>query len=92
MYILAKGKKFGQRIRIEVKNKQILINGRSNDPMAKILDIELQMRPVFAGTYIPEDAYEDVNIYNVLKNHFFDSTPEIKANSIKPMPDEGLVY
>lgn len=92
MYILAKGTKFGKRWRIEVKNKKFLFNGSENKAMMKILDLELKSRPVYDGTYVPTDAYEDANIYNVLKNFFFDDNPQITANSMQKLPNEGEVY
>lgn len=92
MYILAKGTKFGKKIRIEVKNKTILINNKSEGIMHNILKAELNQMPVFDGTYIPQDPFEDVNIYNVLQNYFFDKKPEITANSITPIPNDELIY
>lgn len=92
MYILAKGTKYGKKLRIEVKNKQILINGKTDGPMIEIFKAYLHEKPVFDGTYIPQSAFEDVNIYNVLRNYFFDNDPDITANGITPIPNEDLVY
>lgn len=92
-HIIAEGKRFGHKISVEVKGDKFLFNGKPNEIEMKFLDADLQVMPVFDGTYIPTDAYEDINIYNVLKNHYFDDTPDIQAEGLTPLEhEEGRVY
>ena len=93
MWIRAKGKKDGKTLEVYVKESEFLFNGEKDNFMEKILDIELRQKPIFAGTYAPEDAYEDINIYNVLQNYFFDKLDFIEAEGIKTMESEaGKIY
>lgn len=89
MRIEATGKKNGKSLIIVVEDGKFTFNGKEDSLLKRILDADLKLCPVFAGTYIPEDAYEDVNILNVLENYFFDGIAKIKAEGIKPMESES---
>lgn len=93
MYILAKGKLFGRKLQVEYLDKKFYFDDKENSHEMRILDVYLQKKPVIAGTYISEDAYEDINIYNVLEKYFFDAPPTIQAEDVPTMPSEkGVIY
>lgn len=92
-HIIAEGIRFGHKISVEVKGDTFLFNGKPNEIEMKFLDADLQMKPVYPGAYVPTDAYEDANIYNVLKYHYFDDDPDIQAEGLAPIEsEEGTVY
>lgn len=95
MKITAKGKVAGLDFEVIAETQQngkvyFFFNGtRDNVSEAYLTDL-LKEHHNF-GNYIPA-TYEDLNIYNVLKNYFpFDSEPEITAEGMKELPyDKSL--
>lgn len=101
MQIVAKGKKADRIITITATKDDegaVMYDISGCDPIfydsyIDLLKFELDKRYAFAGTYIPKEPDEDVNILNVLQNYYFDELKEITANDIKPIPhEEGVVY
>ena len=101
MLIVAKGRKAKHDVTIKVTKDdegKALYDVSGCDPFyydayIDLLKFELERTPVFAGSYIPQDPEEDVNILNVLQNYYFDKLEEITAKDIKPIPhEEGVVY
>ena len=94
MKITAKGKIVNTEITIIAEQMKtgvkFLFDGKKDEMLEKLLVTELEDRPFF-GNYTP-DVYEDLNIYNVLENHFFDELISIKAEGLSELPyDAELV-
>lgn len=94
MHLIIIGNFFNKKMKIEVKEKEILFNDAQDEFMLELLEMQLNNRPPFGGTYYPQDIYEDINIYNVLANYFFDDKPTIELiENLAPIPyEEGIVY
>ena len=93
MKITAKGMIGNVEITIEAEQKNgrtsFLFDGRKDKVLETVLRLQLEERPNF-GNYRP-DVYEDLNIYNVLENYYFDELKSIEAEGLSQLPyDEEL--
>lgn len=92
--ITATGKYSGEKMKVQYENGKCTFNGKKDNILKMILDIELRERHSIAGTFYPE-VDSNLNVYNVLQYYFFDDEPviEVKDEEIEEMPcEEGVVY
>ena len=93
MEILAKGKKFGKQLTVKITEASMLFNDKYDKVLKYELERLLELKPVFAGTYAPEEAHDPINIINILSNYFFDDVPTVTSKGIAPMECEaGRIY
>lgn len=99
MRIKAVGKKGGYTITVVVTkdNGKYLYefsgcNSILFETLQGMIADELEEQYIIAGTYVPP-VESDVNVLNVLTEHFFDEPPQIEAEGIEEMPyEDGVIY
>ena len=74
MTIKATGQHSGKKLTVEYADGIFLFDGKRDVFYEDEIRYQLDRRPPFGGTYYPEKD-GNLNIYNVIQNHFFDRTP-----------------
>lgn len=94
----AKGTKDGRDVSVvckcqDGKKPAFLFNGKKDEFYEYLISFDLKERHLTCGTYCPkkDDAQ---NVYNVLKNYFFDSEVKVKVDGEMPkLPyKKGVIY
>lgn len=96
MVIEANGKRDGKELALRYDNGVFTFNGKRDSRLEEEIQWELSRCHIFAGTYAIDEK-SDLNLINVIRNHFFDRNVEVKVSGAKIEGEEfdwveGRIY